>query len=51
MADSPPERTTISFPPDSEIDLDRLDDLVDRGDYESRSELIRQAIADVDEDN
>jgi len=49
MANDPPERFTVSIPPDADLDLDQLDELVEASPYTSRSEYIRQAVLDPDE--
>lgn len=44
---STPDRVTFSIPPGFEIDADTLDQLVERSEYESRSEFIREAIREA----
>lgn len=46
MGKTPPERTTISFPEDSEIDLSTIDVLVEKSECETRSEWIREQLAE-----
>jgi len=45
MSDGPPERFNVSIPPtEQDLDLDRLDDAVERSEYASRSAFVRAAI-------
>jgi len=44
MTKEPPERLSISIPPDSDLSADDLDELVEQSEYGSRSEFIRAAI-------
>lgn len=48
MASTPPDRFTVSIPPDFPLDLDRLDELVAESEFSSRSEYVRHAILDDD---
>lgn len=48
MSREPPERFTVSIPPADELDLDVVDELVERGPWSSRSELIRELIRGAD---
>lgn len=47
MADEPPDRITVSFPPGAVIDADTIDALVEASDCENRSEWIRKVLADA----
>lgn len=47
----PPDRVTISLPPDFSIDAEQLDDLVERSEFNNRSEFIREAIREAIEDS
>jgi len=44
MTNDPPERLSISIPPDSPLSTDDLDELVEQSGYQTRSEFIRAAI-------
>lgn len=47
----PPDRVTVSIPPEDDLDRDVLDDLVQRSGFDNRSEFVRAAIrGDVDGD-
>jgi len=51
MTKSPPDRLTISFPEDSDVDPDTIDELVEDSDCQSRSEYIRKLLADETADD
>lgn len=45
MSDGPPDRFNVSIPPSEEaLDLDRIDEAVERSDYATRSAFVRAAI-------
>jgi metal-responsive CopG/Arc/MetJ family transcriptional regulator len=50
MAKDPPDRLSVSIPPDSDIDPEAVDELVADSEAESRSELIRQLLREAAED-
>jgi Arc/MetJ-type ribon-helix-helix transcriptional regulator len=44
-----PERYNVSIPPDHPL-AGQLDDLVEASEYDNRSEYVRQAILDAEDD-
>lgn len=51
MAESPPDRITISIPESADVDRERIDELVRESEYGSRSEYIRAAIEEANRDD
>lgn len=51
MAKEPPERLTISLPQDAPIDTKEIDDLVEQSECQTRSEFIRELLAEAREDD
>jgi metal-responsive CopG/Arc/MetJ family transcriptional regulator len=47
MAKDPPDRISISLPPDADIDPDLIDELVADSEANNRSELIRQLVKEA----
>lgn len=45
-----PDRLTVSIPPDDELDTEVIDELVEKHDLGSRSELVREAVKELAED-
>lgn len=44
MTNEAPERVTFSIPPDADLSAEDVENLVESGEYESRSEAIRDAL-------
>jgi metal-responsive CopG/Arc/MetJ family transcriptional regulator len=49
MTDRPPTRLTISIPADHDLDLEQIEEIVAATDAGSRSEAIRDVLAEVAE--